>query len=112
MSSLTSSKTKPSRSLRADAQRNYDVLVAAAEAEFTARGADVALEDIARRARVGIGTLYRHFPSRDDLLAKVLNDSTTAIVARGRELLNGSSPGANLIQWITELVDYTGTYRG
>jgi AcrR family transcriptional regulator len=112
MSSLTSSKAKPSRSLRADAQRNYDILVAAAEAEFSARGADVALDDIARRAKVGIGTLYRHFPTRDDLLAKVLNDSTAAIVARGRELLSGSSPGASLIQWIGELVDYTATYRG
>jgi AcrR family transcriptional regulator len=51
--------------LRADAQRNYERLVAAADAEFTAHGANASLEDIARRARVGIGTLYRHFPTRD-----------------------------------------------
>ncbi|HVZ89094.1 MAG TPA: helix-turn-helix domain-containing protein [Polyangia bacterium] len=116
MTVLSSPKAKTStettRSLRADAQRNYDVLVAAANAEFTARGADVSLEDIARRAKVGIGTLYRHFPTRDDLLAKVLNDSTAVIVARGRELLQGPSPGANLMQWLRELVDYTATYRG
>jgi len=112
MPTLTSPKAKSSRLLRADAQRNYDVLVAAADAEFTAHGADVSLEAIARRAKVGIGTLYRRFPTRDDLLAKVLNDSTAAIVARGRELLEGPSPGANLFQWIRELVDYTATYRG
>lgn len=112
MSTLTSPKAKSSRLLRADAQRNYDVLVAAADSEFTAHGADVSLEDIARRAKVGIGTLYRHFPTRDDLLAKVLNDSTAVILARARELLDGPSPGENLFQWIRELVDYTTTYRG
>jgi AcrR family transcriptional regulator len=112
MPTLTSPKAKSSRLLRADAQRNYDVLVAAADSEFTAHGADVSLEDIARRAKVGIGTLYRHFPTRDDLLAKVLNASTAVILERGRQLLDGPSPGANLLQWIRELVDYTATYRG
>lgn len=112
MPTLTSPKARSTRSLRADAQRNYDVLVAAAHHEFTARGADVSLEDIARRAKVGIGTLYRHFPTRDDLLAKVLNDSTTVILQRARQLLEGPSPGENLFQWIRELVDYTATYRG
>jgi len=109
---LTPPKAKRPRSLRADAQRNCEGLLAAADAEFAARGADASLEDIARRAKVGIGTLYRHFPTREDLLARVLNDSTDVIVARGRELLEGPSPGANLIQWIRELVDYTTTYRG
>jgi len=112
MPTLTSPKGKSSRLLRADAQRNYDLLVAAAHSEFTANGADVSLEDIARRAKVGIGTLYRHFPTRDDLLAKVLNDSTAVILERGRQLLEGPSPGENLFQWIRELVDYTATYRG
>jgi len=112
MTTLTAPKAKSSRQLRADAQRNYDVLVGAAQAEFAAHGADVSLEDIARRAKVGIGTLYRHFPTRDDLLAKVLNDSTAVILARGRELLAGEAPGESLFQWIRELVDYTATYRG
>ena len=111
MSTSTSPKDRAAP-LRADAQRNYDLLVAAADAEFTAHGADVPLEDIARRAEVGIGTLYRHFPTRDDLLAKVLTDGTAIILERGRELLSGSSPGEDLIQWIRELADYTATYRG
>jgi AcrR family transcriptional regulator len=98
--------------LRADAQRNYDALIATADAEFRAHGADVPLEEIARQAKVGIGTLYRHFPTRDDLLAKVLDESTSVMVRRGRELMEGASPGEDLIQWIRELAEYTATYRG
>lgn len=98
--------------LRADAQRNYDALVATADAEFRSHGADVALEEIARRAQVGIGTLYRHFPTRDDLLAKVLDQSTLEIVRRGQELMEGDAPGEDLIQWLRELAEYTATYRG
>jgi AcrR family transcriptional regulator len=107
-----SSESPAPRCLRADAQRNYDMLVAAADAEFTERGADVALEDIAKRANVGIGTLYRHFPTRDDLLAKVLGDSTRAILNRGHELLAGSAPADDLFTWISEVAAYTAAYRG
>ena len=98
--------------LRADAQRNYDLLVEIARAEFTAHGAEVPLEDIAKRAKVGIGTLYRHFPTRDDLLAKVLGDATEKLLERGRTLLAADAPGEALMQWIRELADYTATYKG
>jgi AcrR family transcriptional regulator len=108
----SSPKDQAPRALRADAKRNYDRLVAAADAEFTEFGADASLENIAARAKVGIGTLYRHFPTRDDLLAKVLGDSTALIVGRGRALLEGGSPGARLIAWLRELVVYVTTYRG
>lgn len=100
------------RPLRADARRNYDLLVAAADAEFTEHGAASSLEDIARRAGVGIGTLYRHFPTREDLIAKVLDQSTAAIVARGRQLLEGAQPSEQLARWLRELVVYVTTYRG
>src|SRR5215470_2573545 len=100
------------RALRADAQRNYDRLLRAADAEFTEHGADTSLEDIARRAAVGIGTLYRHFPTRDDLIAQVLCQSTAAIVARGDALLRSASPAAALAEWLRELVTYVTTYRG
>jgi len=103
---------KGPRALRADARRNVDLLVAAADAEFTQHGAGASLEDIARRAGVGIGTLYRHFPTRDDLIAKVLDESTATIVARGRALLDEPGPGAQLARWIAELVDHVTTYRG
>jgi AcrR family transcriptional regulator len=100
------------RALRADARRNYDRLIRAADAQFTERGADASLEDIARRAGVGIGTLYRHFPTRDDLIAKVLFQGTAAVVARGRALLDAASPATALAQWLRELVTYVTTYRG
>jgi AcrR family transcriptional regulator len=99
------------RALRADAQRNFDLLLAAADAEFTEHGATASLEDIAKRAGVGIGTLYRHFPTRDDLIARVLQESTQVIVARGEELLAKPNPGKQLQTWITELVGFVTSYR-
>lgn len=105
--------TEPdARPLRADARRNYDLLVAAANAAFTERGADASLEDIARRAGVGIGTLYRHFPTRDALLAKVLTDGTEAMNARAEELLAVEPPIAALAAWLNALVGYVTTYSG
>lgn len=99
------------RPLRADAKRNYDQLIAAADAEFTERGATASLEEIAKRAGVGIGTLYRHFPTRDDLIARVLQESTQALVARGRALLDKAAPADQLQHWIADLVAYVTTYR-
>lgn len=112
MATITSPNDRAPRALRADAQRNYDLLLAAADAEFTEHGAAASLEDIARRARVGIGTLYRHFPTRDDLIAAVLYASTEAIVARGRALLTVPGPAKQLAIWIRELVGHVTTYRG
>lgn len=112
MATITSPNDRAPRALRADAQRNYDLLLAAADAEFTEHGAAASLEDIARRAQVGIGTLYRHFPTRDDLIAAVLYASTDAIVARGRALLTVPGPAKQLATWIRELVGHVTTYRG
>lgn len=107
-----SSFRQAARTLRADAKRNYDLLIAAADAEFTEHGATASLEDIARRAGVGIGTLYRHFPRREDLIARVLDESTRDIVARGQARIMQPDPAAQLEEWIAELVDYVTTYRG
>src|SRR3984957_4707888 len=75
---------------RADARRNYDLLLAAAAAAFAERGADdVSLEEIARRAGVGIGTLYRHFPARQALLEAVYKDQVDAL-----EILAGNLQAA------------------
>lgn len=98
--------------LRADAQRNYDQLVGAAEAAFTEQGAAACLEDIAKRANVGIGTLYRHFPTREDLIAKILDKSTLAVIASARQRLTAPEPAAQLEAWIAELVESVTTYRG
>src|SRR5688572_4966039 len=99
------------RPLRADARRNYDLLIEAADAEFTEKGAAASLDEIAKRAGVGIGTLYRHFPTRDDLIARVLQESTQALVSRGRALLDKPAPADQLQKWIAELVVYVTTYR-
>jgi AcrR family transcriptional regulator len=93
--------------MRADARRNYQRLLAAAGAAFAERGADdVSLEEIARRAGVGIGTLYRHFPTRQALLEAVYRDQVDALGARAAELIRAGSPGASLAEWVAALVGF------
>jgi AcrR family transcriptional regulator len=103
---------QPQRPLRADAKRNLDLLVAAADAEFAARGANASLEDIAKRAGVGIATQYRNFPTRDDLIGRVLAAGNDAVVARAKCLHDSPKPGEALAIWLRELVDHVTTYRG
>lgn len=112
MQTRTSHLASSARPLRADAQRNYDLLVAAADAAFTEHGADASLEDIARRAGVGIGTLYRHFPTREALLAKVLDRGASAIIARANELRQVSPPTTALQAWLEAMIGYVTTYNG
>lgn len=98
------------RSKRADAQRNYERLVSAAVAVFTERGADDAsLEEIARRAGVGIGTLYRHFPTRAALLEAVYRDQVEALRARADELVTADAPGDALAAWLRALAAFSAT---
>jgi AcrR family transcriptional regulator len=86
---------------RADARRNYDRLLAAAAAAFAQHGADdVSLEEIARRAGVGIGTLYRHFPTRQALLEAVYKEQVDGLDALAAKLLTAESPGAALGDWM------------
>ena len=93
--------------MRADARRNYERLLAAAGEAFAERGADdVSLEEIARRAGVGIGTLYRHFPTRQALLEAVYRDQVDALGARAAELIQADSPAAALAEWVTALVTF------
>ncbi|MGH6654897.1 MAG: TetR/AcrR family transcriptional regulator [Actinocrinis sp.] len=72
--------------MRADARRNYEALVATARAVFVEQGTEVPLEEIARRTGVGVGTLYRHFPSRSDLVAAVYLDDLNSLCAQAEEL--------------------------
>jgi AcrR family transcriptional regulator len=98
--------------MRADAQRNYAKLLSAATAAFTESGADdVSLEEIARRAGVGIGTLYRHFPTRQALLEAVYLDQVEALRARADELLGWDSPSEALAAWLRALVAFGSTKR-
>jgi AcrR family transcriptional regulator len=97
---------------RADARRNYDRLLDAARALFGERGVDASLDEIARRAGVGSGTLYRHFPTRDALLEAVARDAFTKLERTAEELRDAERPQQALIAWLRALIEYTTTVRG
>ena len=84
----------PPHPLRADARRNREAILRAAEAEFGAHGPDVAIDDIARRAGLGVGTLYRHFPTKEDLLGALVTAHLEPMVAAAREAGRAGDPGA------------------
>ena len=98
------------RPRRADAQRNYDKLVAAARAVFTQDGTSAPLEDVAQRAEVGIGTLYRHFPTRQALLEAVYIDEVEAM-ARAADELSALEPWDALSQWLRQYVGFAATKK-
>ena len=100
------------RGMRADARRNYSKLLAAAAGAFAEHGADdVSLEQVAKRAGVGIGTLYRHFPTRQALLEAVYRDQVEALRARADELMQTKPPAEALATWLRDLVDFGRTKR-
>jgi len=98
------------RPKRADARRNYDALVAAARAVFAEDGTSAPLEDVAERAGVGIGTLYRHFPTRQALLEAVYVDEVEAM-ARAAQDLSHLPPWDALSQWLHQYVGFAATKR-
>src|SRR3954470_19396331 len=97
-----------SRPKRADAMRNYEQLIAAAREGFTEADRSASLEEIARRAGVGIGTLYRHFPTRADLIQAVYVEEVEAL-ARSAEGAADLGPWDALIKWLHGFVGYIGT---
>ncbi|MFG1603357.1 TetR/AcrR family transcriptional regulator [Actinoplanes sp. NPDC049265] len=99
------------RPLRADARRNRDKVLAAAVRAFATDGADVSLEAIAKAAGVGIGTLYRHFPTRDALVAAAYQHELDRIVGAVPELLAAGPPDAALRAWMDRYVTYMSTKR-
>ena len=100
------------RRMRADARRNYDLLVAQAAGAIAERGADdVSLEEIARRAGVGIGTLYRHFPTRQSLLEAVFQDQVEALARQADGFRSSASPGSALEEWLRAMMAFGRTKR-
>ena len=99
------------RRMRADARRNHVRLVEAARTAFAARGSDASMEEIARTADVGVGTLYRHFPRRIDLVEAVYREDVDALVARSDELAVTAPPWEALAQWLEAFVAYAATKR-
>jgi AcrR family transcriptional regulator len=106
--------TAPSEipTLRRDAQRNYERIVAAAASVFAEQGADGSLNEVARRAGVGPATLYRRFPTRDALLAALLADRHNALAAEAEHLAEGSATADALIGWVSGFMNHVSTYRG
>ncbi len=109
MSAITSyEESLRARPKRADARRNYDTVIAAAREAFAAGGRATSLEEIARQAGVGIGTLYRHFPNRQALLEAVYVEELEGLCASTREFA-GRSPWEALEGWLHSFVGYMAT---
>ncbi|WP_067479962.1 TetR/AcrR family transcriptional regulator [Actinomadura hibisca] len=101
------------RPRRADARRNQQVLLDAAAAVFVASGVEAPVRDIAAKAGVGMGTIYRHFPTRADLIIAVYRHQVEACAEAGPALLESSAtPHAALAQWIDLFVDFLVTKHG
>ena len=112
-SAPTDQATQPPKALRADAQRNIERLLDAARARFAKEGPDASLDDIARDAGVGSGTLYRHFPTRVALLEAVYRDEVARLCAEGDRLLESDTePGEALAEWLRVYVSFGAMKRG
>ncbi|WP_138918893.1 TetR/AcrR family transcriptional regulator, partial [Nitrospirillum viridazoti] len=96
---------KPRR-VRADAQRNLDALLRAAMAVFATSGVDAPVREIAEKAGVGIGTVYRHFPQRSDLIIAVFRQEVDACADAAPALAAAHDPGEALSRWIRRYLDF------
>ena len=103
---------EPGAKMRADARRSRAKLLEAATAAFAEHGADAPLDDIARRAGVGIGTLYRHFPTRTDLQAAVYRSQVFAVCEAADELVATVPPEQAFFGWVRAMAGYLATKRG
>ena len=103
---MPSRRSKPAqRKPRADAQRNRERILEVAKVAFTRSGANASLDDIAKEARVGPGTLYRHFPTREELLQAVYRSEIEKLAAAGRKFTQSMSPMEALRAWLLLFVD-------
>lgn len=100
------------KGMRADARRNREKLLEVAAAVFSERGIEGSLEDIARRAGVGIGTLYRHFPTREHLVEVVYRREVESLCAAAGELSLNHAPDVALEEWMQRFVGYIAAKRG
>jgi AcrR family transcriptional regulator len=110
--SVDEKMVRAGRKPRADAERNRVRLLETAKAAFAEKGAGASLDEIARTAGVGAGTLYRHFPTRDALIEAVYRNETEQLVAAANRLAETQAPTAALREWLLLFVDYMATKRG
>ena len=99
------------RKPRADAQRNRDRVLEVAREAFTRLGADASLDDVAKQAGVGAGTLYRHFPTRDELLKAVYRSEVEKLASAARKFAETMPPMEALRAWMLLFVDYIATKK-
>ncbi|KIF77403.1 TetR family transcriptional regulator [Streptomyces sp. 150FB] len=112
---MVSPSTSPAdapRGQRADAQRNYERVLAVARAVMDEEGTQASLRDIARRAGVGLGTLYRHFPTRDALLEALLRQGFDRLAEKARTLADERAADEAMAEWLRDFVANSNTYRG
>lgn len=111
---MPSAETVPTRGRRrADAERNIAALLDAAAAEFVTAGVEVPVRDIATRAGVGVATIYRHFPTRADLVVAVYQHQIESLAHDGPALLGSTgSPSAALAAWVDRFIDFLVTKHG
>lgn len=105
-------RAQTTRRLRADAARNRDRVLEAAKAVFSAGGAEASLEAVARQAQVGIGTLYRHFPTREALFEAVYRREVEQLADLAERLKSEAGPTEALRIWLQAIVDFVATKKG
>ncbi len=105
-------RSRTDRRVRADAQRNIDALLQAAMAVFADSGVDAPVREIAEKAGVGIGTIYRHFPQRSDLIVAVFHREVDACADAAAVLAAKHTPGEALARWMQRYVDFISAKRG
>jgi AcrR family transcriptional regulator len=103
---------RTARRVRADAQRNIDALLQAAMAVFVGSGVDAPVREIAEKAGVGVGTVYRHFPQRSDLIVAVFRREVDACADAAALLATEYEPGEALARWMQRYVDFISAKRG
>ncbi len=109
---MTTTKTAPKpRSQRADARRNHDKVLTAARAQFAEHGLETSMEAIARDAEVGVGTIYRHFPTKEDLLQALADDRFEGLAAAARAALEVKDPWEAFAGFMTHSAQVMATDR-
>ncbi|WP_213016697.1 TetR/AcrR family transcriptional regulator [Mycobacterium vicinigordonae] len=104
--------TTGTKGQRSDARRNYQQILSVAAVVVREQGTQASLREVARRAGVGLGTLYRHFPTRDALLEAVLSDGMRQLVIRSDQLSHSHSPRDALVQWLREFTSGAAIFTG
>jgi AcrR family transcriptional regulator len=98
-------KSPPARSPRADAVRNRQLLLSAAAEAFAEQGTEVSIAEIAQRAGVGKGTVFRHFATKEDLIAVIAGEMIDSLVAAGMRLSDATDPAAALLEFMTSAIE-------